>query len=196
MQAQIARIRRLPKLYDDVLRAEVKRDAAGVMGEFRTGIMKGTFGFEPLKPKTIARKKAQGLPKPDFPLYGIGPSDMKSYMNMLEIKKLKSGWKVTPSKKKHHTKKITLDHLFQIHEYGAIVKRKTKDGIKLIRIPPRPALTNGYERWMIKRRRMEPKPAIEVKKAITQFITDGNATLVTKIKKRRIEGVMRGLHEL
>jgi len=196
MKAQLKRIQNLPRLYNDVVHASVKRDALGVITEFRMGIKKNSLGLDPLSMRTIDKKRAEGLKKPIYPLYGVGPDDVDSYMNMMVVKKIDNGYEVTPSEEWHHTEKIKLDHLFQIHEYGATIKLGRGRNTRYIKIPPRPALFLGYQKYMNKRKRMEPKPAVEVKRAINQYVKEGKTDLAKKIKRSNIRGRNRGLREL
>jgi hypothetical protein len=195
--AQMARIRRLPQKYDEVIRGALLRDARGIVQEFRDGILHKTFRLTPLKPATIDRKASKGAEHPTFPLYDVGPGDERSYVNMMVVSKVKNGYVVRPNPRAlHHSRKIKLKDLFVVHEYGATIKQWRGGKLILIRIPPRPAFELAYARYMRKRSKMEPAPAKEVKRAITEYITTGQERLAAKIREQKVEGMMRGLSEI
>lgn len=196
-QAQMSRIRRLPRKYDEVIRGAILRDAEGVIAEFRQGILRKNFRLVPLRPATIDRKRSAGAQHPDFPLYDAGPRELRSYMNMMQITRLKNGYKVGPNPRAlHHSKRLRLADLFVIHEYGATIKQFKSGQLVLIRIPPRPAWELAYDRLMKKRKTREPRPAVEVRRAITQFVKTGKEDSSRRRRERYVEGMMRGLHEI
>jgi len=178
--AKMKRIQRLPKLGNDIMFGVTKKDALGVIKEFHDGIKRNSLGLDPLQQSTVNKKASAGNKRPENPLYAYGDEEtLKSYVNMMRIRKLKNGWKVAPSWAKHHTrgsnqKQLELRHLFQIHEYGCTIDR----GNFLIQIPPRPAFLFAYRKWMSKRRKNEN--TIEVKKAMTEYINKGTSQYVDK----------------
>jgi len=196
--AKRKRIKRLPEYYIRLLEALIKKDALGVIKAFQEGIRNKTFNMRPLQEKTIKRKISKGMPKPDTPLYGWGDMEEKSYINMLRLRRYQTGnkimWKVRPSKAMHHSKKIRLDWLFDVHEYGTIIMQWRGGNLVIIRIPPRPALFLAYRRYLIKKRREEP--AKDVQKAITRIINDGNFRLEQRIREKAEKGLTRDLYEI
>lgn len=171
------RLDKLPQFYNNMLVSVRKGDADKFIDQFKKNIRNNRLNLEPLAPKTIEAKERQGLPKPENPLYGLGDWSDKSYMNMFLLKRLTKGWKAYPRWAKHHTSNLTLRQLFEVHEYGRTIKR----GKVLIRIPPRPAAWETYRQVLksIKKRESSAK----VKKAITQYIKDGNDKLIQEIQK-------------
>lgn len=177
-KAKKLRIKKLPKMMDGFVEGYVKRDLIEIKKLFHDGIKDDTFNLERLKEATKSGKRAQGMPKPSAPLYGKGDLENdRSYMNMLNIRKLKDSWKLVPSKRLHWSTKIPLDILFKIHENGA----KIVKGDKIIQIPPRPALLLAYRRWSIKRRQQDKGK--EVRRAITAYINEGRSKILDIIKR-------------
>lgn len=177
------RIAKLPKELNETIMAKRKLDAIRFIELFQEGIRDDIFGLERLKEITQTNKKALGYTKPDTPLYGKGDDDKASFINMLRIRKVKTGWVVFPSWAKHHSANMQLRQLLIIHEYGAIVrgtKINKKTGMQeqyLIRIPPRPALTMAYMTLLKERRDDSREQAIKVKKAIHDFITGASSRI-------------------
>lgn len=173
--AKRKRIQRLPKMGTNALYGLTKRDIVEINIIFHDGIKDNKLSLDKLADITLRSKVRKGYEKPDSPLYGAGDSEGdRSYSNMMIIKKVSNGWKLEPSNKLHHSRKIKLKDLFTIHEHGAIVKMKTKDGEKLIRIPPRPALLMSYQKWLLERSKRETRRGKEVKKAIAGFVNEGD----------------------
>jgi len=197
-EAKKKRIANLPKIQGEICMALLKKDADGLVKEFHNGIKNNTLDLEPLAPATIQYKTDNNLPRPEAPLYAHGDDEKdRSYVNMLQVKKLKNCYKVVPSKKKHHTSDLPLDVLLQIHEYGAIIKVTEKMrgylhsiGIHLsptkttITIPPRPAFLNAYNRVVEKRMKDSRETSAEVQKAMAKLINDANDSYVRKLIKK------------
>jgi DNA-binding cell septation regulator SpoVG len=179
-KAKQARIARLPKLVEDTLHSATKGHAVELIQEFQKGLRNNSFGLTPLKEATIEGKIRNGYSKPDNPLYGLGDRSDKSYVNMMRIRKLKNGYRVQPSKGKHHKSGLALRDLFVVHEYGCTIVTKT--GV-LIRIPPRPAMFKAYERMMHNMQRDKRETSRNVKKAIGQYISTGKENLFQKMKE-------------
>jgi hypothetical protein len=176
------RIKMLPQYMDQYIDAKRKRDCKEIIDEFKDGIKNNKLGLEPLKQTTINSKASQGFPKPKVPLYGAGEMKKdRAFYNMLQIKRLKRGWKVTPSNKMHWSGKIKLSDLLDIHEKGCIIKNGFGKGA-LIRIPPRPALNRAYSRWAYKYRSKQPDK--EIKKAVSTYIKSGKDLLLNNVVKR------------
>ena len=193
--AKMKRIQRLPKKQGPAISGLTKRDILQIDQIFHDGIKEDTFHLERLAELTIEGKERKGLPKPTAPLHGVGDeSDDRSYMNMMVVTKLANAWKLSPSRKMHHSGKLLLKDLFEIHEHGATIRRKTKKGSVLIKIPPRPALMLAYKRWLIKKRKDKKEHSKEVRTALSAMINDGNSELldtwgswVTKLEKKSKE---------
>jgi hypothetical protein len=167
------RLKNLPKIVGDKLKSTAKTWAYMVVKEFKDGINKGSFKLEPLKDGTIVRKKAMGYPKPSRPLYGLGEGD-RSYQNCLIVVQRGKAFSVEPSKKYHHSaknkgKKVKLDLLFKVHEYGARIKNAFGKGI-VVTIPPRPARRLAYEKVLLKLAKREVPAA---RKEILNYVKKG-----------------------
>jgi CxxC motif-containing protein len=167
-KAKKARIKKLPQIGKLVISGMRKKDALELVKIFHDGIKKNKLGLQKLEKITIENKKARGYKQPRTPLYGLGDeSEKKSFVNMLRIKKLKNGWKVVPSRGKHHEANMELRQLLKIHEMGATIQR----GETLIRIPARPAWRLSVEKFLRGlRKEQEDK---KLKKAITIYINKG-----------------------
>jgi hypothetical protein len=150
--AMIKRLQRLPKFVGDMAETVTRKDAEGLVEEYKKGIRDNTFNLEPLKPNTIKAKKRQGYSRPYTPLYGKGNNVKNSLINIFKIKKIPKGYKVYMSRAKHHKAGISLRWLFRIHEEGAIIKNGFGKGI-YIRIPPRPTRKKAFDRFLAKRQR-------------------------------------------
>ncbi len=176
--AKMKRLQRLPKMMNNFFNTVAKKDAVGLIDTFREGIINNEFGLEPLKPSTVKQKA--GMPKPNTPLFGLGDTIEKtSYLNMLRIRKVKNGFRVSPSWAKHHKADLQLRWLFMIHEYGAIIKQNRGGKVVLIRIPPRPAFRKSFEKYIASK--MKNEPTDRVVQAMLQLIRTGNSTKLNKI---------------
>lgn len=173
-QAKMKRIKRLPLLLDDVISGLTKRDLLKINEIFKNGIKNNKLSLDKLADMTVKSKISKNYPKPSSPLYGKGEIEGdRSYSGMMIVKKMNNGWKLQPSEKRHWSKNISLKNLFKIHEHGAIIKKKTKTGMILIKIPPRPALLLSYQKYMIQKKRNQKEKSIAVKKAIANLINNG-----------------------
>lgn len=184
-QAKVARIARLPQMMEDTMMGHLKGSATGVIEEFQDGIRMNNMGLQKLQDATIKGKLRKGYDKPETPLYGLGDKSEKSYINMLRIRKIKNGYKVYPSKAKHHSSGLALNDLFKVHEYGCTINMKNGT---TVRIPPRPAFFKAYERQMTKMRKDKKETSTKVKKAITEFINTAKRDLLYEIEKRDLMG--------
>ncbi len=167
-EAKRSRIRRLPELYDKMMRATLLKDATETIEVFQDGIDNDTFRLERLKPATITRKESQSMRHPTRPLHGRGPLEKNSYRNLFRIQKLKHGYRLIPRTAKHWSGRIKLDHLFAIHEFGCTIIASNGT---VIRIPPRPAFQKASRRML--RRKREQEPAAEVRRAISDVLRTG-----------------------
>lgn len=176
---------RLPKECREVFSAALKRDALRTMRNFKVGIKRNELGLRSLKPETEARKAAEGLKKPTFPLYGHGDEfERTSYMNMLRIKERKQGFVVSPSSEEHHSGSMALKDLWDVHEHGTIIKGR---GGALIRIPPRPALRKAFNQAMKDRNMRESEKII--KAAIVLYLKTKKRSFLTKAKVHFLKGL-------
>lgn len=175
--AKIKRIKRLPKLVGNIADTTAKKDATGIIEDFKNGIRKNNFGLKVLQDITIKRKRALGYSKPTTPLYGAGDDVTETYIDMFIVKKLKKGYRITPRWKMHHSGNVELRILFYVHENGAIIN----NGKALIRIPPRPAFRMAFQRYL--RRKQKRETSKEVKKAIRETINTGNTNGFKRINK-------------
>ena len=164
------RLKKMPTIGKNVLYGMRKKDAGEFIKIFHDGIKNRTFGLEKLKPSTVKTKKKLGYQSPYTPLYGKGDQEkMKSYVNMLRIKKMKNGWKLFPSWGKHHKSSKKLRELLDIHETGRTFMR----GKTLVRIPPRPAFRITTEKFL-KKFKSEKTNKI-YSKAMAEYINTGKS---------------------
>jgi hypothetical protein len=170
-------IDKLPEFYRNYLIAVRKTDADKFIDQFKKNLRHNCLSIEPLSPITIDGKEREGKPKPSTPLYGLGDTNNKTYINMFLLRKLKNGWKAYPRWAKHHEADLSLRQLFEIHEYGRTIKR----GEKFIRIPPRPIAWLTYRKNLLEMKKK--KSSKEFKKAITEYINKGNENLLKKVIK-------------
>jgi len=179
------RMKRLPLIVDDSMMGQLKYTATMIIEEFQKGIRANNMGLKKLQQATEDGKSRKGYSKPDTPLYGLGDRSDRSYINMMRIKKLKNGYKVYPSRAKHHTSKLKLKDLFIVHEYGCTITMKNGT---VVRIPPRPAFHKAYERVINKMKRDKRETSRTVKRAMTEYINNGKKELLEKIKSRDLKG--------
>jgi len=193
-----ARIRRLPKILTDRLEGYAKRDAVGVVREFQQGLEERSLRLKPLEPSTVQRKAALGLEHPDHPLWGLGLEERRSYVNMMEVKRVGKAWIVRPKNRFHHGKrkpgdpgerKIRLRDLFDVHEYGATVIGAFGHKGQVVRVPARPAFRYAYRRYMAGRASRDP--AGEVKQAIVRYVQTGDRKALARIEAKEQEAQAR-----
>ena len=167
-------------MYEKIIMAQRKTDADGLVREFHNGIKNDTLGLTRLKPETVEQKKKQGKPKPSVPLYGLGDlAGDRSLSNALMIRKLKSGYKVSFSNRKHHSAGMKLSELWLIHENGA----KIIKGDKIIQIPPRHPFKKAYQSYLSKMKKNKKETSRHVKRALTEYINTGKTTMLKKLEK-------------
>lgn len=192
------RIKRLPKLMLDRLEGYAKRDAVGVIDEFQRGLEERSLRLKPLEPSTVQRKAAVGLEHPDHPLWGFGLSESRSYVNMMEVKKVGKAYVVRPKNRFHHGKrkpgdsgerKIRLRDLFDVHEYGATIIGAFGHMGQIVRIPARPAFRYAYRRYMADKAKRDP--AKEVKAAIVRYVNTGDRKALERIRAKEQEAQAR-----
>lgn len=177
------RIKKIPQIAIPIMMAFVKTDALDMVKNFHDGIKKKSFGLEKLKADTIKRKRHLGMERPSTPLYALGDeSKKKSYVNMLRIKRIKNGYKVYPTKAKHHSGNIRLNRLLEVHENGTIIKR----GDILIRIPPRPAFLMAYKQTLKDRQKRLMVKSREISHALRGYINKATIDSINKIKDKML----------
>jgi len=177
-----SRLRRLPKLVNEVYDASTKKDVQGVIEEYKKGIKRNNFGLTKLKASTVSDKVRKGFSKPQTPLYRAGESQKNSLINALAFRKIKNGYRLYRRRAKHWAADLPLNVLLAIHEHGALIKNGFGKGI-LIRIPPRPVVDKAIIRYLKKKKKGEP--AGEVMKAINQLINTGKDNLFQKLMKEK-----------
>ena len=193
--AKRKRIQRLPKFMTKIADTTSKKDAIGLIRVFREGIKKNSFRLKTLHPQTVENKNEKGLSRPRTPLYALGDEEENSYINMLRIRRLKRGYRVAPSRAKHHESQLKLKDLFVVHEFGTVINVTPKmraylhyigihlkAGTNVIRIPPRPAFFYAFRRYMAQKKKMDIAP--EVKKAMANYVMTGKENLLKKITER------------
>lgn len=175
------RIKKLAQYIGPYVLGFYKGDAERLIKYFKNGLMRNEFELQPLKNTTIRSKIQKEYENPELPLVGAGLSEDKSYINMLEVIKLKDGYKIAPKDVKHHESDLTLKSLHTIHEYGTTISLKSGT---VIRIPPRPALFKAYKKLMEFKRQNKKERSRMVKLAISQYINEGETKLIDVIISR------------
>ena len=181
-EAKKKRIQRLPKLVNEAADTFSKKDAVSIIDAFQEGIRTNAFSLEPLKQSTIDRKRKSGKPMPVNPLYGVGDDDKESYINVFKIRKLKKGYRIYPRWAKHHDSKLSLRALFDIHEKGLLINLPSGT---IIRIPPRPAFTLAYRKFLSEKSKQESSE--KVKEAMMKFVKTGDEKMFKDISKDKKE---------
>ena len=194
MKAIKSRIRRLPKLVNNAMDAQTKKDVKNVIIEFQNGIRRNDFGLKQLSGVTIQNKADAGMTKPNTPLYGEGDSQRNSLINALSFRKIKNGYRLYRRRAKHHKADLPLNVLLAIHENGAIIKVTERMraflhyiGIHLrretlvVRIPPRPVVDKAIIRMLQKKKTKDPDKMIQ--EAINQLIRTGKESMFNKLKE-------------
>lgn len=181
--AMMRQIKNLPKYALDVVTASTKKAATAVVKEWKDGLKKNSLRLDKLKPETVARKKAQDLPFPSYPLYGAGDTKENSLYNALRItaKNKKGVIQIVGRKAKHwKAKELTLAHLLAIHEFGVTIIPKGDNPVPII-LPPRPGLKNSWEKVL--RRISKETDRTQVKKAVTDLIRNGRSAWLDRVKQ-------------
>lgn len=197
MRAVETRIKRLPSIMIDQMKARAKKDAMAVIENFQTGIKENLLRLEPLKQSTVKKKQAAGLENSMSPLYGLGFDDPNSYVNCLEVKLVGNRlWAVRPREDWHHGKgydegatpepRIRLRDLFDVHEHGAVINNAFGKAGVVVRIPPRPALRYAYKAYMAERAKADP--AVKVRAAIAKHVQDGDRAALARISAKLAAG--------
>jgi len=137
------RFKKLPEMHAAYIDTQRKADAVRLIDIFVEGIENDSFGLKRLKPETVREKQRKGYPQPDNPLMGMGGDDKRLYRQMLMIRKLKNGYRIRPSDRKHHKANISLKTLFYVHEYGKTIF----NGKVAIVIPARPAGKKAFNEF-------------------------------------------------
>ncbi|MBD5584146.1 MAG: hypothetical protein HDQ88_03620 [Clostridia bacterium] len=151
-----ARIKRLPRLYEDYIKSSRDRDADKYIGYWKSGILNNEYKLTPLKPETVVRKMKQGCARPTSPLYGLGLEGAHTFIKGMRKFRTSEGYVVRMTGK-HHDSEIDNHALLLIHEYG------------LGNNPKRPAMHKSYARVLedIKR---DDRAMV---KTINQYIRNG-----------------------
>lgn len=184
-EAKRSRVRRLPQLLMHELEAQALKDAEELVSLFKQGIRRHEYPLKALKPETIERKTRAGYASPSTPLFGTSRRKNR-YNNMLEIVKIGRRWIVRPRKEKHWHASIGLDVMFDVHEYGATINGKARDGSTVrIRIPPRPAFRLAYNRFL--RERLQKDPSAQMQKKVIEYINRGNWRAQKRQQRKNIE---------
>jgi hypothetical protein len=176
---KMGRLKDLPRMSNLALLGARKKDIMEINKIFQEGISKNKFNLEKLAHVTILNKTKKGYDRPRTPLYGKGEKSKDSFMNMMLIRKLKNGWKLYPSWRKHWSGNIKLVDLFKIHERGAKIKR----GNGITQIPPRPALRMAYRAFQSLEKRRADNFKTKIKEAIRAYINKGDKSKLNKLIK-------------
>lgn len=192
-----SRIRRLPKMMDNYMSVQTKKDAIGVVKEYQDGLAGNRLNLEKLNDFTLGQKVKNNYDNPSSPLLTKKSLERTLYKG-LEIVKKGDGWILRFSRKKHHEADLTINQLHQIHENGCIIMvtpkmrgflhwigLHLKEETVMIRIPPRQAFAKAIAKYMKKRQLAET--AKKVKQAIVNFIktnSEKQLKVLTKYNKR------------
>ena len=158
------RIKRLPKIGDDLANTSSKKDALLLVKYYREGVGNGSFSLPSLQRQSVQQKIKKGYTKPQDPLYGLGMEGRRTLSSTLRVYKTWQGWRVKWPNKRHHSSKLTVAHLAYIHEHGLIIQK----GGHSFRLPERPAFTRAYKRLMSEISNKDP--SVEVQRACTQYL--------------------------
>jgi hypothetical protein len=171
LKERMKNMKKLKALMPDIVSGSTKKNAVKFCKSFQKWIKNNELSLEAVKDETSASKMRQGFKKPDSPLYGAGDKEQpNSYSSMMRVRSIKGGWKVFPSKKNHWSKDITLDYLFNIHEFGCKVKR----GKAIIQIPERPALKNSQKKFFAVDQNKPEYIANRIKMLSKRFLNTGD----------------------
>jgi hypothetical protein len=91
---------------------------------------------------------------------------------MLRIVEETNGYRVKPSKAMHWSGKLRLSELFNIHEFGCTIQTTRV----IIRIPPRPAFKNAYQKMMKELSKNKKETSRTVKKAVREYINKADSS--------------------
>lgn len=171
-------IKQLPKFTLKTIDTALKRDAQAFIKTYQEGINKNSLQLKSLSDSTVRSKRSKGYQKPKTPLYGKGLNDSRSLINQFIIRKLKSGYRVA-TRTGNHWSGLKMQKLAAIMEYGATINR----GGSTIVIPPRPARSRAFQKWLRARRRQST--AQELKRAITEFINTASSTTAKRIEQQQ-----------
>jgi hypothetical protein len=177
----------LPSLAEGLMRASRRGDADSLIAYFRSGIAERRFRLAPLQPRTVAAKARRGEPNPAAPLYGMGLPEARSYVRALKRYRARRGWVVRFPAARHHSSKLTMDKLHEVHEYGAVFVSKSGS---VWRMPPRPALTKAYE--MVIRDQRDRDPSAEVRRACAEHLRLGRSVTAARMEAyaRKMEALI------
>jgi len=175
------RIKRLPKIGDDLANTSSKRDALLLVKYYREGVGNGSFSLPSLQRQSIQQKIKKGYTKPQNPLYGLGIEGRRTLSSTLRVYKTWQGWRVKWPNKRHHSSKITVAQLAYIHEHGLIIQK----GNNIIRIPARPAFTMAYKRLVSEISSKDP--STEVQRACAQYLMGNDS--VTGDMMRQVQSM-------
>jgi len=173
-----ARIRKVPRLAEDVASLMRKGDAYDLVMYWRNGIKNKGLRLATLKPATVARKRKLGYPNPTAPLYGLGESAPDTYVKGMRVWRKKNGWTVHMMRRRHVKADVTLDVLFQVHEHGAVIDT----GKAVVRIPARPAMRRAYEKVIRDVQARDPNALMQ--KACGEFLRGARQEAYAKVRAR------------
>lgn len=189
-----SRLRRLPKLVNDAMDAQTRKDIDAVIREYKNGIRRNNFGLAPLNPVTVQRKTDQGYPRPRTPLYGQGEQKKNSLMNALGVRKIKNGYRLYFRRAKHHASNLSLSDLLTIMTNGALIRVTPrmraflhfigihlKKTTTIIRIPPRPVVDRAIKRALKKKKAGEPTAT--VRRAVNVLLKTGDDRELLRLAK-------------
>jgi len=170
------RMKAVPRYHADWMDSEYKKYADIYIKNFKDGIKHNRFDIEPLKENTIKQKTRKGYRKPESPLFGL-ENEPRTLYNSQQIRKLKNGYKVYTSWKKHYKADLDLRHMMNVHEYGCIIKR----GKTLIRIPARPVKKLAYEKTL--RDIAKTPKGKDIKAGLAMYIMKGRLDYLQRLTK-------------
>jgi hypothetical protein len=167
-----ARLRRAPKIVNDVAVAYAKKNAEAVKLTFQRMIENGEVR-PPLRPGTVARKKALGLDKPLNPLRGKGMWASKTYVRSIRLYKVVDGWEVKIPNTPHWSGKVTNAQLYQWLEHGTH------------KMPARPVLRMATAEVL---RRLAVHEVPKAQKAIEAYINSGEMSIQSAYTREEPSG--------
>lgn len=169
------RARRAIGMFQQVMLLKLERDALKFVDIFQDGIRKNKFGLQPLNDAYVAYKRSLGLPKPAYPLYGVGDGSKRSYIKLFQVRRDgNAGFEATPRNVKHHEADLTLKQMFKVHEHGAVIGKG--------RIPARPAGKKAYR--LARNTEKSINDSRDIRAGIERFVTTGDEGKIQKVVTR------------
>lgn len=86
---------------------------------FRKSLREGKLRLVRLSETTIQDKRNKGYSRPEVPMYGMGDSSDRSYINLISVRRTQKGFRVGPIGSMKHHGGMTIHSLAVYHAEGA-----------------------------------------------------------------------------